>query len=295
LKVIVRRILREPVVHFMALGALIFAIDATLHPPARTDPHRIEIGKADIDRIRALYAQQWGAAPGAADMPNLVENYIRSEVLFREGVTLGLDTDDSVIRNRVMQKMEFLLQDATSIAQPSDAEMAVYLDRHAASYRLPEQVGFTQIYFSPSLRGDRAAEHARRALMLLQADPSKAAGVSGDPLMLPMDPSPRSREDLETDYGADFAARLLTLPTGSWQGPVRSALGLHLVLVDEHLPSRLPSLAEVRDRVHDDLMAERFRDGNDQAYAKLRSRYQIVVTPDASRAATTAIATVNSP
>jgi parvulin-like peptidyl-prolyl isomerase len=272
----VGRFLREPLVHFLALGALIFAANAILHPAAVDDPHRIAIGKADIARIRALYTQQWGAPPVDSDLPNLVENYVRAEVLAREGESLGLAADDSVVRNRLIQKMEFLLQDTSGIAQPTDAELAAYLAAHAADYRTPERIVFRQIYFSPSLRGEQADGDARARLALLAKAGSDPAG---DPFMLAADPEPKSRTDLAKDFGADFATALFALSPGTWQGPVHSALGVHLVLVEQHLPASLPPLGEIRARVHDDLMAERLQAASDAAYARLRSRYTVVVAP----------------
>ena len=280
MKALVRRIVREPLVHFLLLGALIFAVNAILHPAARNDSHKIEIGKADVERIRALYAQQWGAPPEAADMPNLLNNYVRSEILFREGAALGLGADDSVLRNRIMQKMEFLLQDTSSVQQPTDAEMQRYLEAHAKTYAVPEQVAFSQIYFSPSLRGDRAEGDAHAMLASLGA-PGSGAAPHGDPSMLPADAGPQSRAEIEQDYGPEFAASVFALPIGVWQGPIRSALGLHLVRVESHSAPRLPPLAQIRNRIHDDIVAERMSAAADAAYAVIRARYQVVVAPDA--------------
>ena len=272
------RLVREPLLHFLALGALIFAVNALLHPSQAGDPHRIAIGKADIERVRALYAQQWGAPPADADMPKLVENYLRSEILAREGASLGLMADDAVVRNRLVQKMEFLLQDISAIAQPSEAEMAAWLAAHADRYRVPERLVFRHIYFSPSLRGDRADGDARA--MLASLTPAKTApDPAGDPFMLAADPEPRSGADIARDFGADFAAALFALPAGSWQGPMRSALGVHLVRIDQRLDARLPPLGEIRDRVHDDMMTERFQTASDAAYARIRAKYTVTVAP----------------
>jgi hypothetical protein len=270
------RLLREPLLHFLALGALIFAANAVLHPALSDDAHRIAIGKADIERVRVLYTKQWGAPPAEADMPKLVEDYVRSEILAREGSALGLEVDDPVVRNRLVQKMEFLLQDTSAIAQPSDAEMTAYLTAHADRYRVPERLVFRQVFFSPSLRGDRAEGDARAMLASLGTGKGDRAG---DPFMLAADPEPRSRAEIAKDFGAGFAAALFALPAGSWQGPVRSALGVHLVRVDQRLPERLPPLAEIRDRVHDDMMAERFQAASDAAYARIRAKYQVTVAP----------------
>jgi peptidyl-prolyl cis-trans isomerase C len=270
------RFVREPLVHFLALGGLIFAVNSAFHPAQGNDPHGIVIGKPDIERIAALYTQQWGAPPVAADMPNLVANYIRSEVLAREAVSLGLAADDAVVRNRLIQKMEFLLQDTSAIAQPSEAEMEAYLAAHADTYRAPERIVFRQVYFSPSLRGDHADGDAGGVLASLS---SGKADPPGDPFMLANDPIPRSREEIEKDFGARFASAVLALPLGTWQGPIHSALGAHLVKVEQRLPARVPALAEVRNRVHDDLMADRFQAASDAAYARVRAHYTVTASP----------------
>ena len=144
-------------------------------------------------------------------------DYLDQRKLLRPG------SRHDVVRNRLVQKMEFLLQDTSSIAQPSDAEMAAWLAAHADRYRVPERLVFHQVYFSPSLRGDRAEGDARAMLASLGA---AKGDPSGDPFMLAADPEPRSRADIAQDFGAGFAAALFAMPGGSWQGPVRSALGI---------------------------------------------------------------------
>jgi len=235
-----------------------------------------------MDRIRAVYAQQWGGAANTADMPNLLDNFIRSEILFREGAALGLGTDDSVLRNRIVQKMEFLLQDASAIAQPTEAEMVDYLASHAAAYRVPEQIAFTHIFFSASLRAGHADADARAALDKLVAGKADAAGI-GDPFMLTGEVAPQSHDSVATDYGRAFADAVFALPSGSaiWQGPIGSAFGFHLVRVIGRQPSHMPDLSEIRATIHDAMMGERFQAAFDAAYAKVRAKYQVVIDPDA--------------
>jgi hypothetical protein len=156
--------------------------------------------------------------------------------------------------------------------------MAAWLAAHADRYRVPERLVFRHIYFSPSLRGDRAEGDARAMLTSLTLA-RKAPYPAGDPFMLAADPEPRDQADVAKDFGTDFAAAVFTLPAGSWQGPVRSALGVHLVRIDRRLDARLPPLAEIRDRVHDDMMAERFQTASDAAYARIRAKYTVTVAP----------------
>jgi hypothetical protein len=273
---LVRWLLREPLILFMALGGCIFALNAIIHPAPTNDARRIEVTSADSKRIRALYTQQWGAPPSEADMPSLLDNFVSSEVLFREGTALGLGSDDPVIRNRIIQKMNFLLQDASTISQPSEAEMLDYLQSHQASYRFAEQVIFSQIYFSPALRGKRMATDAGVVLEHLKW--TKPGGVDrGDPFMQAGDMSPQSHQTLAKEFGPAFADALFALPEGSWQGPVPSVFGVHVVRILDRKPSRMPTLAEVRDRVHDDLMAERLHVATNAAYEKILSKYWVVI------------------
>jgi peptidyl-prolyl cis-trans isomerase C len=187
-----------------------------------------------------------------------------------------------VLRNRIVQKMEFLLQDASAIAQPTEAEMAEYLASHAAAYRIPERITFAHVFFSAGLRADHAEADARAALDQIVGGKADAAGA-GDPFMLTGDVAPQSRDAVATDYGPAFADALFALPSGSapWQGPIRSAFGFHLVRVTGRQPSRLPELSEIRAAIHDAMMGERFQAAFDAAYAKVRAKYQVVVDPDA--------------
>ncbi len=281
--------IREPLVHFLGLGALIFIANGLLHPAAKNDERRIEVTRADVARIRAVYAQQWGGTAEKADMPNLVDNFIRSEILFREGSALGLGAEDSVLRNRIVQKMEFLLQDASAIVQPTEAEMAAYLAAHAETYRVPEQLTFAHIFFSATLRADHAEADAQATLGKIEAGAAADANA-GDPFMLSGDAAAQSHDAVAKDYGSAFADALFALPAASgWQGPIRSAYGFHLVRIADRQPAHLPAFTEIRGPVHDAMMAERFQAAFDAAYAKVRAKYEVVVDPDALKPSTSKV------
>lgn len=273
------RLLREPLLHFLLLGGAIFGANRLLHPVETVDRHRIEIGRADVARMRALYAQQWGAPPSEADLPRLVDNYVRAEILYREGKALGLDAEDSVLRNRVVQKMEFLVQDSSTPAAPSDAELKAWYGAHADLYREPERIAFEQVYFSAALRGAAAEKDAAAALAKARTggDPGP-----GDPLMVSgRADEPRSAAEIGEDYGEDFARALFALPGGGWEGPVRSSFGLHLVRIAARTAPRLPDFGEIRGRLAADYFAARQRDASDAAFARLKSSYRVEIAPDA--------------
>ena len=271
--------LREPLVHFLLLGALIFGVDALTGESAEHTETRLDITAADLERIRALHALQWGAPPADSALPALLDDYIRQEILFREGVSLGFDQGDPVVRNRVVQKMEFLLQAPELLTEPAEDQLAAYFAAHKDRYRAPPQVSFTHIYFSPSQRGSRAETDAKATLAKLASTHETAISERGDPFIIPIDPSPRTQEEIERDFGADFAAALAEAPEGAWSGPLRSALGLHLVRVLAHVPAREPELADVRDQVRADHLAQQQRDAADAGFARIKARYQVNIAP----------------
>lgn len=276
---------REPLAHFVVLGGALVGLSSAFSPDRTGGDSHVIVGVNEAARLRALYAQQWGAPPSPQDMPRLVEEYVRQEILFREGKKMGFDAGDLAIRNRIVQKMTYLLDAPIEADPPTAPEVASFFEQHAARYVAPEQIGFLQIYFSPARRGAGAEKDARQALQSLRIRPSDG-GIRGDPLLLALDPSPRRREEVAADFGNEFATALFGAPLGSWSGPFRSAHGFHLVRVLEHAPAHLPELAEVRDAVVRDMINERRQVLSERAYGRIRDRYKVTLDPSLLPAAT---------
>jgi hypothetical protein len=272
----VRRWLREPVLHFVLIGAVLFALYGRTAPPGG-DGTRIVVTRALTEELARQHAARWGRPPTGQELAGLVEAHVRDEVLYREGVALGLDRDDPVIRRRVRQKLEVMTEEALAGEAPGDAELAAYLARHADRYARPGTVAFDQILFSGSQDPVRAAREIAEARQALArgADP----GTLGAPTLLPrrMDDAPVDL--VARDFGAEFAARLATVPQGEWSGPVRSGYGLHLVRVTGRSPATTPPLDAVRDRVARDWESERRARTAEEGFARIRSRYEVVVEP----------------
>jgi hypothetical protein len=264
---VLRALLCEPFVHFVALGALIFG----LHSLLAENPRRIEVGAADLDRLRGLALKQWGREPDAARMDGMVQDFVREEVLYREAVAQGLERDDVVVRRRLAQKMEFAAQD--SLRAPSDDELRSFFAAHTADYAGAPSWSFEHVYFSRDRRGAAAKADARRALAALQA----GAPSQGDAFMLASALAAQSEETLARDFGDAFAKALPTLPLGQWAGPVESAYGAHLVRITQRMAGGAPRLEDVRERVRTDLLARRVSEAREAAYARLRARYTVVV------------------
>jgi hypothetical protein len=266
------RVLREPLLHFLVLGALVFT--AAHHLERDADRYRIDAGRAQRARIATTYRQQYGIAPTEAQVQYLLDQYVRSEILFREGLALGLDRDDEIVRRRVVQKIEFLNEDADAIAA-NDAELEKFFASHRSRYVTPASVSLTQIYFSADPHGE--AEAHARAEAALAALKRGAGSTRGDRFEAGDSFAALSAPDAPRVFGdSQLTVALFNTPTGEWAGPFRSAYGWHLVRIERHAPPRVLPLDSVKDRVRADyLTAERER-RNEAEFKRLAAKYRVV-------------------
>lgn len=275
------RLLREPLLHFVALGVLIFGADRALAGPAEADaePQRLEVSAEMIERLAARHQEQTGQRPDAATRRALVDELVRGEVLQRQARSLGLDRGDLVVQRRLAQKMEFLLESQAAVDPPNDEELRAWRDAHPERYRRRDRVHFEHRLFGADRRGAAASQDAREALARLLADPREAAAL-GDPSThgaeLTLDPA-----GIERRFGSGFAAAVQRLPPGSWQGPIDSRYGAHLVRVLEVRPGELPDVAELRARLREDLVRHRRRQAREAAIEALMAEVELVLPADA--------------
>ncbi len=282
------RFFKEPLFHFLLLGAVIFAVNAWRQ---RGEPGtdkaaalRIEVDEAVITRLREGWTRQFQRTPNAEDMQGLVEAHIREEVLCREALTMGLDREDTIVRRRMAQKMEFLTQDIATSATPDETALAKYFAENAARYAQPAQVSFRHVYFSREKRGtklDAAAQEALAALAL----PGASEESFGDPFLPGFEFSMQSEPDVVSVFGKTFTAAVLQAPVNAWSGPVVSSYGVHLVRVTARGEPRPVELAAVRETVLRDFQDERRRAANEEVVTRLKENYEIIIDDAALKAA----------
>ena len=273
-----RRLAREPLLHFLLLGAALFALHRWASEPAGEAASEIVVSRGRIASLEQPFAQTWQRSPTEAELDGLIEDHIRDEVLYREAVALGLDRDDTVVRRRLRQKLEFLFEDRSLEGEATEPELARHLQENAADYRVESRLSFSQVFLDPGKRGADLEADAARILVALRRAPADADPVTGgDSLML----SPRyenaSTSELVRLFGADFELALRDAPLGAWFGPVTSGYGAHLVRVEAREAARTPELAEVREAVARDLEARHRQSRLDAQYRALRDRYRIRV------------------
>ena len=265
--------IREPLLHFVLIGALLFAFTALRQE--QQAQAEIRIGAGEVAQLAAFWETQAQRKPTSEELRGLIEERIDEEVLAREAVRLGLDRDDVIVRRRLAQKMAFVSDDLTPVAEPADAELRAYFDAHRDSYATPDLYALRHVYFNPDRHGMALDADAQRALQRLLRGAN--ASEMGDPFMLPRELADVTRNDIARDFGSAFADAVTGTAPGTWAGPVRSPFGVHLVKLESHTPLSAASFEDVRDRVRQAYLAQKQREANVALRTKLRQQYRIVV------------------
>src|SRR6478672_2504806 len=264
------RLLREPLLHFLLLGGVLFVIFGRGGPEPSADGTEIVVTTTDIQRIAAGFSATWQRPPSENELQGAINDYIREEVLYRTGLSLGLDKDDTILRRRIRQKMDFVLED--TVGTPDDAELRAFFDAHADKFRVEPRISFRQVFLSLK----RSNPEAEALLPQLVASGPNVEGA-GDPLLLPETFGLTPLSQIDAQFGEGIASELSKVAPGHWAGPLKSAYGFHLVLVKAIEPSRLPPFDEVRDAVQREWFAARRAAVLDEQYQKLQAKYHVRV------------------
>ena len=274
-----KRILKEPLCHFLLLGAGLF-LAYRLMPGSGTinGPQKVVVTQGQIEHLAASFARTWQRPPSPQELAGLVRDQVKEEVYCREAMALGLDKDDIVIRRRLRQKMEFVSENIAAQAEPTDADLNAYLQAHPDQFRVEPQFTFQQVYLNPQKHG----EHLKRDAAELLAQLNQASGPvdpasKGDSLLLEQQFTAVTASEVAKQFGEKFAAQLSELQPGQWQGPVESAYGAHLVFVSERAEGRLPALADVHETVRREWANARRLDANEKFYEELLKRYSVTI------------------
>lgn len=264
------RVLREPLVHFLVLGAVLFGGIAFANDLKRPV---VRVDAQEIEQLATYWALQSQRPPTRAELSALIQERVDEELLSREAIRLGLDKDDMIVRRRLAQKMAFASEDVAAIPEPDEKALQAYYERNRDRYATPGRVALRHVYFSRDRTGQTPQAAAAEALARLKAGGSAAS----DPSLLPLTYADVAEADLDRDYGPQFAAAVHGAAEGAWIGPVPSAYGLHVIRVERRLPPVIPSLSQVRDEVRAAWLAERRQDENRAFRAGLRKRYKVEI------------------
>jgi hypothetical protein len=276
----VSALLREPLTHFLLIGAAMFLAFQIGGGREAEKPNEIVVTRGAIESLALSWEKTRQRPPTAEEREGLIESYIRQEVLYREALAMGLDREDTIIKRRLGQKMTFLFEDVTDLAEISEEQLQQYLEENPERYRVDPEYTFSHVYLNADRRGEAVVEDARRILSELRESPSEEKDAAlGDPFLLSHWFESLPAWEAAKMFGDEFAENLAAVEPGRWEGPLRSGYGLHLVLVRERIEGRLPELGEVRDAVSRDLTSQLREENSRKFYERLRERYTITVEP----------------
>ena len=270
------RLLKEPLFHFLLLGAAIFGGHRLVAAGRATAPDEIVVTQGRIDALAAAFTRTWQRPPTASERDGLIRDYIREEVYAREAIALGLDKDDVVIRRRLRQKLEFVSEDVLAPPEPTDDQLRAYLTSHPDAFRVEARFTFRHIFLNGERRGEELARDAARLLAQLGL-PGTDPDTLGDPFLLDrrFDAVPAGL--VAAQFGEQFAATLAELPTGQWVGPVASAYGTHLVFVAQRTGGRVLALEEVGDAVRREWVNAQRAESSERFYQGLLKSYSVTI------------------
>lgn len=274
------KLLREPLVHFLFIGAAIYLLYGVFAEPVPEEVDKtIVVSVGEIEWMQTAWRKRWNRPPTAEEFDGLIQQYIKETVLYREALTMGLNKHDPVIRRRLAQKLEFLAKDLVALTPPTDAELLTYFDAHQARYQEPARYTFTQVFIDPDKRGDTTLGDAEaiKATLIAQGGAIDNAGALGDGFMLRNYYPEKEQAEIQKLFGSGFADSLVALSPGQWHGPVLSGYGVHLVYVSNISNPPPTVFAGVRERVVQDWKIEKSEELNGKFYANLRDQYTIVI------------------
>jgi len=281
IKPFLKRWLREPLVHFLLLGVVLFA-GYGYYQRGRggvESSKQIALSLDDLRTMDMYFQSQWHRQPTPQEFQAMVEDKVREEVLYREALAMGLDKDDTIVKRRMAQKMQFLAEDVAAAHEPSTAELKAWFEKNNKKFALPSRYSFRHIYFSPDKRGPNARADAAKALPTIAGQPENSVlSLSlGDRFMFQDYYGDRAPDAIAKEFGPQFAVALEKLKPGSWQGPIESGYGWHLVYIDTVIPGRIPAFEEMEPDIKTAWLAEQKQIAWQKAYKEMRDKYTLLL------------------
>jgi len=263
------------------IGVLLFGGYALSERDSRSDLPSTEIRLTvdDLAQLLIAFESKWRRQPSQTEFNALLEDRIRQDILYREALALGLDKDDTIVKRRMAQKMQFLAEDIAAAHEPTTDELRSWFAENSDLFAMPPRLSFSHLYFSVDRRGERARDDAAKALAELAGRPADAeiAASLADPFMFRNDYGERTPQTIATEFGPEFAQAIAKLPSGSWQGPVKSGYGWHLVFVEAVTPGRIPAFEEIEAEVKTAWLGAEKSEAWQKAYEEMRAKYTVLL------------------
>lgn len=270
----IKKFFQDPLAQFLLIGAALFVVYAIMNPATPGDgERRIVVSAGRIEQLASIFAKTWQRPPTREELQGLINDYVLEEVYYRQALAMGIDKNDTMIRRRLRQKMEFFSDDAAALIEPGDEALKAYLAANESKFRTEPVYTFRQIFFNPE-------KHPGSPLAYVQAraEVLRAGGkIEGDQTLLPESFAEAPGQTVDSTFGTGFAKKLDDLTLGEWSGPVVSGIGLHLIRLESRIPGRLPALEEIRPVVQREWTNQKRLELRQKFNAELLKDYQVVI------------------
>jgi hypothetical protein len=273
-----KTILKDPLLHFLLFGAVIY-IASTFLDTNDNNKQQINVSAGQIQHLATLHQKTWQRPPSQEELKSLVDDYVLEQAAYLEGVRLGLDRDDIVIKRRLRQKLDFIAEESVSKPTATDEQLNSYIADNADKFRQPPTLTFRQIYLDPKIYGDASSQKAIALLASLKNEPNQDITLLDNRGLFKQFYKTQSTLELNRLLGIEFTSNVLKLTPHSWHGKVRSNYGVHFVYIEKNTAGRLPSLDEIRPRVIYEWENLQRIKTMDDFYTQLLSQYEISIAP----------------
>jgi peptidyl-prolyl cis-trans isomerase C len=279
LMTLLKKLARDPLVHFLLIGVLIYGAYGLFEgDSAEEDVRTITVTEGEIRALTDQWTRVWSRPPTESEISGTLRSYVRTRILYREAVAMGLDSNDQVIERRLAQKVELLSRGLVTPKPPGDEVLASWYAENGEPFREPDTYTITQLFFDPDRRDDAVtdAESALSQLQILEGMPEDITRY-GENSILGRYYSGRDELELRKLFGSGFVDQIVRLEPGSWHGPVLSGYGVHLVYVHDVVKPQALALEDIREKVQEAWMLEQVDELSALFIDELIARYEVVV------------------
>lgn len=268
------KLIKEPFIHFVLLGAALFWLYSQVNESdSEPDDNQIVISAGRIDQMTRIFYKTWQRQPSPQELKGLIDDYVLEEIYYRQAKAMGIDQDDTMIRRRLRQKLEFLSDDVAAMVKPTDEDLTVYLEEHPQKFRQDASYSFEQIYYNPKLHGEDLKKMVAGRLAWVQ----KGEELRGDRTMLPPSFELASSRVIDSTFGVGFAQSLSQLSVGQWQGPVESSFGVHLVKIEQRVDGRIPDVEEIKPALEREWANDKRMAVRKEVNERMLKGYEVVI------------------
>lgn len=268
-----QRLIREPLLHFLLLGAFVFVVYEYKNNGENEAPNHIVVSKGQQQQLITKFNRTWLRSPTEKELSGLIENHVREEVFYREAVAMGLDQHDALVRQRMRMKLEFMLEDL-SAQNVSDDQLIEFMKVHSDKFRIDTQLSFQQVYLNPDKRNNVESDATN---LISELKNGAVADSVGDSTLLPYEYTLKTHDEIQRSLGERFTNEVMKLAPGHWTGPIYSVYGAHLIKVNERIQPKPPELAEIREQVEREYLVKKREELKILTYEKLRQGYQVTI------------------